>query len=100
MYPTFNVINFEFSAKLVDVETAILYRDLEEELDMECSQGMFDIGSDDCVILNKWSMVLLNLQGSTKKAVEILKKTRFVGGNVNPCLYAEKSEKGYSLCRW
>ena len=29
-----------------------------------------------------------------KKVIEILKKSGFVGGNVNPCLYIKKSAKG------
>ena len=46
-------IHFGFLAKIVDVETAILYRDLEDEIYMECPQGMSNIGKDDCVISNK-----------------------------------------------
>ena len=37
------VLHFGYLAKIVDVETAFLYRDLEEEIYMECPQGMSDI---------------------------------------------------------
>ena len=37
------VLYFGYSAKIVNVETAFLYRDLEEEIYMECPQGMTNI---------------------------------------------------------
>ena len=46
------VQHFEYLAKIVDMETAFLYRDLEEEIYMECPQGMSDIKKDDCIISN------------------------------------------------
>ena len=44
------VIHFRFLAKLIDVETAFLYGDLEEEIYMEYPQGISDIGGDDYII--------------------------------------------------
>ena len=35
-----------FLAKIVNVETAFLHRDKEEEIYKECPQGMFNIGKD------------------------------------------------------
>ena len=34
------VLHFGYLAKIVDVSTSFLYRDLEEEIYMECPQGM------------------------------------------------------------
>ena len=36
------VIHFGYLAKIVDVDMASLYRNLEEEIYLECSQGMSD----------------------------------------------------------
>ena len=47
------VLHFSYFAEIVDMETAILYGDLEEEIYMECPQGMSEVGKDDCIILNK-----------------------------------------------
>ena len=47
------VINFGFLAKIVDVKTAFLYGDLEEEIYMECPQGTLNVANNDCIILNK-----------------------------------------------
>ena len=62
---------------------------------MEGPQGISDIGKDDCIILNKCIYGLFqSLRKYSEKAVKILKKLRFAGGNVDPYLYVEKSEKG------
>ena len=34
------VLHFGYSTKIVNLETGFLYRDLEEEIYMECPQGM------------------------------------------------------------
>ena len=62
---------------------------------MECPQGMADVKKDDCVILNKCIYGLVQAACQYyKKAVEILKSSGFVGGNIDPCLYVKKSMKG------
>ena len=62
---------------------------------MECPEGTFCIGKDDYIILNKCTYSLVKTARQCyKKAVEILKKLSFVGGNVNPCLYVKKSKNG------
>ena len=79
------VIHFGYSAQIVDVETAFLYMDLEEEIYMECPQGMSDVGKVDCIILNKCIYGLVQAAWQYyKKAVKILKKLGFVGSNVDP----------------
>ena len=47
------VIFFNFATKIVNMNTTFLCRNLEEEIYMECSQNKPDIGSDDCIMLNK-----------------------------------------------
>ena len=88
------VIHFGFSAKIVNVETAFLYGDLEEKIYMECPQSMSDVGKNDC-ILNKclYSLVLAKRR-YYKEDIEILKKLGLIGGNVDPCLYVTRSKNG------
>ena len=40
------VIHFGFLAKIVNVETVFLFGYLEEEIYMECPQGMTDLNKD------------------------------------------------------
>ena len=62
---------------------------------MECLQGIPIVNKDDCIILNKCIYGLVQeTRQYYKKAVEILKKLGFIGGNVDSCLYAKKSLKG------
>ena len=44
------VLHFRYLAKIIDVETAFLYGDPEEEIYMECPQGMMDVKKDHCII--------------------------------------------------
>ena len=89
------VLPFGYSAKVVDVKTAFLYGDLEEEIFMECPRRMSDVKKDDCIILDKciYSLVQAACQ-YYKKAVKILKSSGFIGGNIHLCLYIKKSAKG------
>ena len=66
--------HFRYSAKIVNAETAIFYQELEEEIYMEFPQGMYDIGKDDCIILNKciYGLVQASRQ-NCKKPIKILK---------------------------
>ena len=78
------VIHFGYLAKIVDVETAFLYRGACQT----CKKI-------DCIILNKCIYCLVQASRQYyKKAVKILKNSGFVGSNVNPCLYIKKSVKG------
>ena len=69
--------------------------DTEEEIYVKWLQGMYDIGKDDCIILNKclYGLVQVTRQ-HFKKAIKILKNLGFVGGYIDPSLYAKKSAKG------
>ena len=52
---------------MVDVETAFLYGDMEEEIYMECLKGMSNVKKDDCIIWKSASMALFKQQGSLIK---------------------------------
>ena len=89
------VLHFGYLAKIVDVKTAFLYGDLEEEIYMECPQGMKGVKKDDCIILKKCIYGLIQAARQYyKKAVEILKSSGFEGGIIDPCLYVKRSAKG------
>ena len=89
------VLHFSYLAKIVEIETTFLYGDLEEEIFMDCPQGMSNIKKDDCVILNKCIYSLVQaVRHYYKKAVGILKSLGFVKGSIDPCHYGKKSTKG------
>ena len=73
-HPTF-VIHCGYLAKIVNMETAFLYEELEAEICMECLQGMYDVGEDDCIILNKCIYSLVEAAWlKYKKTLKILRK--------------------------
>ena len=47
------MIIFGLSAKIIDVETAFLYGDLNEEVYMDCPAGMNVTGPEDALLLSK-----------------------------------------------
>ena len=83
------------TAKTVNNEIALLFEHLEEEIYMECLQGMTSIKKDNCIILNKCIYGLVQVACQYyKRVIEILKSSTFVGGSIDPCLYVKKSMKG------
>ena len=89
------VLHFGYLAKIVDVKIAFFYGDLEEEIYMECPQGMSNVKKDGCITLNKCIYGLVQAVCQYyKKAIKILKSFGFVGGYIDPCLYVKKSMKG------
>ena len=88
------MIHFRLLAKVVDIITAFMHGDLEEEIYMKCPPGMKDIEKDDCINIDKCFFGLVQARQYNKKAVEILKKVGFTGGNAHPCLNMKKSMKG------
>ena len=81
------VIHFGYLAKMVDMETAFLYRNLEEFF-LECPQ------EKGCIILNKWIDGLVQaVRQCYKKAIKILKNSGFAR-IINQCLYMKKCAKG------
>ncbi len=89
------LIVFSLKAKIVDMETAVLYGNIEEETFMECPPGMTDVKQNEVLALNKCIYGLVQAARQYhKKAVEVLHKIGFKGGDVNPCLFWKQYEKG------
>ena len=70
-------------AKIVDIKTAFLHGDLDEEIYMEAPEG---IGAKDDEARQFW-----------KKLAGVLKSIGFKGGDLDPCLLFKKTEKGLVL---
>ena len=68
------VLYVSYSAKVVNKETAFLYKDLEEEIYMECPLGMSNIENNDWIILKKCIHGLIQAASQyCEKAIKILK---------------------------
>ena len=90
------IMLFKLSAKIVDVETAFLHGDLEEEIYMECPEGLEGANKqEDALLLRRCTYGLVQAARQYhKKAVEVLRKIGFVGGDVDPCLYMRRNKFG------
>lgn len=76
------------------METSFLHGELEEDIFMEGLQGMNTESDDEILILVKCIYELVqSARQYHKKAVAILKKIVFEGGEVDPCLYVWESTK-------
>ena len=86
---------WDLDAMVIDVETAFLYGNLEEEIYMDLPEGM--PGTDEeCLLLLKSLYGLVQAARQWWKCfVEILKKIGFTGGYADPCLMVHRSEKGF-----
>ena len=90
----------------MDVETACLYGDLEEEVYMDCPEGMVGIGKDEALLLQSTIYGLVqSARQYYKKATSILKDLGFTGGTVlRPLFVLPRNRKRKSLlwaiCRW
>ena len=85
------VIHFEHLSKIVDMKTTFLYRELEEEIYMQCPQDISNVR------LHHFKKGIYRLVHTTrqyhKKADKILKNLRFTRDNDDSCLYVKKSAK-------
>ena len=84
---------------MIDVETAFLEGDLEEEIYMELPEGYkeFDptVEDDEYVLLEKSIYGLVQAARQWwKKLVKTLKKIGFKGGCPDPCLYTKRDKNG------
>ena len=87
----------KYDAKIVDVETAFLYGDMEKEVYMTCPK----IHVPDEVLELSHSIYGL-VQAACqyyKKFISVLKKIGFKGGYPDPCLLTRKNEQfGLMIC--
>ena len=68
------IIIYGLQGKLVDVEIAFLYGDLEEEVYMDCPEGMIDVKEDEALLLQSTIYGLVqSARQYYKKATKILK---------------------------
>ena len=78
---------FGLKTKIVDVETAFLYGDLEEEIFMDCPPGLEGVTDEDALLLLQCIYGLVQAARKYhKKVIEILRDAGFKGGDVDPCL--------------
>ena len=72
----------------------ILYGDLDEEIYMECPEGMVGVTNEDVLLLNKciYGLVQASRQYH-KKAVEILKRLNFQVVLLIPAYFQGKMKK-------
>ena len=72
------LIKFGLLLKIVNIKTAILYQEFEEEIYIERPLGMKNILKNSCIILRKYIYGLVQAaRQHKKKAKEILKKVGF-----------------------
>ena len=87
---------FGLTAKIVDVETAFLYGEIEEEIFMECPPGMKNVTEKNALALLKCIYGLVQAARQYyKKFVAILRKIGFKGGDVDPCLFTRHDKNGH-----
>jgi hypothetical protein len=86
---------WRLSAQIVDVETAFLHGDLEEEIYMESPEGYGLNREEDCVILDT---SIYSLVQSARmyflKFMKVLQNIGFVGGCADPCLMVRRNNNG------
>ena len=88
------MILWKLEGLIFDVTTAFLTGDLEEEIYMECPEGM-DHEDDEVVLLNKtiYGLVQASRQYN-KKFASILKKMGFSQSRSDPCLFIRRNDDG------
>ena len=86
------MLMWQLVAKIIDVETAFLLGDLEEEIYMQCSE----VHDDDEVLFLMHSIYGL-VQAARqyyKKFIATLRELGFVGGYPDPCLMTRHGKEG------
>ena len=84
---------------IIDITTAFLHGDLEEEIYMHCPSGV-QHEEDECLQLQKTIYGLVqSARQFYKKTVQVFKSPplNFKGGYADPCLLSRRSEKGLVL---
>ena len=85
-------ILLRLTGMIVDVETAFLHGELEEDIFMDCPDGLgeatgTEVDDTDCVKLLKFIYGLVQAARQWwKKLTKILRDMGFIGGDVDPCL--------------
>ena len=91
------MIVWGLKARIIDVETAFLHGDLEEEIYMDIPKGL-NAEEDECLLLLKTIYGLVQAARQFyKKLVESLVSCGFSGGHVDPCLWIKWGPLGVVL---
>jgi len=88
---------WNLDAIIIDVESAFLYGDFDEEIYMDLPDGMTGF-EDECLLLLKviYGLVQVARQWH-KKLIDVLKKIGFKGGIADPCLMMQQNNLGVNL---
>ena len=87
-------LKWKLKSKIVDVESAFLNGDLEEEIYMDCPDGMKH-SPEDCLLLLKAIYGLVqSARQFFKKFVSILRKIGFIPSDADPCLMIRRCSLG------
>jgi hypothetical protein len=87
-------IVWNLTTKIIDFETAFLHGDLEQEIYMDCPEGL-ESEPDECVLLQKTIYGLVqSARQFFKKLIQVLKSVGFKGGSADPCLMTKRCNKG------
>jgi len=88
---------WNLDAMIIDVESAFLYGDLDEEIYMDLPDGMTSF-DDECLLLLKaiYGLVQAARQWH-KKLIAVLKKIGFNGGIADLCLVMRRNKLGVNL---
>ena len=85
----------ELESRIMDVETAFLHGNLEEEIYMDCPNGLQGGSPSKCLRLNKTIYGLVQSgRMFFKKLIAKLKNIGFYQSDADPCLMIWKSELG------
>ena len=86
------MILLKLVGKLIDIETAFLYGDLDEEIYMECPAGL-EHDEDEVLLLLKPIYGLIQVARQFyKKWKHVLEKIGFESNQIDPCLFSKKKE--------
>ena len=81
----------KYDVKLIDIKVAFLHGDLEEEIYMDCPQGLEDAEEDECVkLLHTIYDLVQSARQLWKKLVNGFKNMGFKSGYPDPCLMWRK----------
>jgi hypothetical protein len=79
-------IVWKLKTKIIDFEAAFLHGNLEQEIYMDCPEGL-ESKPDECVLLNQTIYGLVqSAQQFFRKLIQVLKSVGFKGGSAYPCL--------------
>ena len=84
------MILYKLDAKIIDIVTAFLHGDLEEEIYMNCPEGI-EHKEDEAVLLQQTIYGLVqSAHQFWKKLVKVLKSIGFEETDIDPCLLIKR----------